>query len=89
MKYSPAKFFTAYFLGKLTITLAGVFLGGWAGDFIEKSLGLSPQTTFILSIAVSILLTVIITVILLKVDMDKLLEKYLHRKPKDIQEQQI
>jgi NADH:ubiquinone oxidoreductase subunit H len=89
MKYSPAKFFSAYFLGKLTITVAGVFLGGWAGDFIEKSLGLSPETTFELSIVVSILLTVIITVILLKVDVDKLMEKYLHRKPKETQEQQI
>lgn len=27
MKYSPAKFFTAYFLGKLTIAVAGAFLG--------------------------------------------------------------
>jgi membrane protein DedA with SNARE-associated domain len=89
MKYSPAKFFSAYFLGKLTITVAGVFLGGWAGDFIEKSLGLSPETTFVLSIVVSILLTVIITVILLKVDVDKLMEKYVHRKPKETQEQQI
>jgi membrane protein YqaA with SNARE-associated domain len=91
MKYSPVKFFSAYFLGKLTITVAGVFLGGWAGDFIEKSLGLSPATTFILSIVISILLTITITVILLKVDVDKLMEKYLHHKPKEPQpqEQQI
>jgi membrane protein DedA with SNARE-associated domain len=91
MKYSPIKFFSAYFLGKLTITIAGVFLGGWAGDFLEKSLGLSTTDTFILSIVVSIVLTVIITVILLKVDMDKLMEKYLHHKPKEPkpQEQQI
>ena len=75
MKYNPAKFFTAYFLGKLTITVAGVFLGGWAGNFIEQALGLSPEITFILSIVVSIILTVIITVIMLKVDVDKLMEK--------------
>ncbi|HSV50260.1 MAG TPA: VTT domain-containing protein [Candidatus Acidoferrales bacterium] len=86
MKYNPVKFFSAYFLGKLTITVAGVFLGGWAGDFLEKSLGLSTTSTFILSIVVSIILTVAITVILLKVDLDKLLEKYLHRKPKETQE---
>lgn len=91
MKYSPAKFFSAYFLGKLTITVAGVFLGGWAGNFIEKALGLSPETTFVLSIVVSIALTVIITVVLLKVDVDKLIEKYLRHKPKEPkpQEQQI
>jgi membrane protein DedA with SNARE-associated domain len=86
MKYNPVKFFSAYFLGKLTITVAGVFLGGWAGDFLEKSLGLSATETFILSIAVSIILTVAITIILLKVDLDKLLEKYLHRKPQEKQE---
>ncbi len=89
MKYNPAKFFTAYFLGKLAITVAGVFLGGWAGNFIEHALGLSSEMTFILSIAVSIVLTVIITVFLFKVDVDKLMEKYLHRKHKTTQEQQI
>ncbi len=86
MKYSPAKFFTAYFLGKLSITVVGAFLGVWAGDFIEKALGISPQTTFILSIVVSVILTIVITVILLKVDVDKLTEKYLHHKPAAEQE---
>lgn len=89
MKYNPAKFFTAYFLGKLTITVAGVFLGGWAGNVIENALGFSSEMTFILSIAVAIVLTVIITVIILKVDIDKLMEKCFHRKPKETQEQQI
>ena len=87
MRYSPVKFFSAYFLGKLAITIAGVFLGGWAGNFIEVHLGLSSTTTFILSIIVSIILTVVITVILLKVDVDKLMVKYLHRhKPEANQE---
>ena len=87
MKYSPVKFFSAYFLGKLAITVAGVFLGGWAGNFIEKWLGLDSTTTFILSIIVSIVLTIAITVIILKVDVDKLIEKYLHRpKPETTQE---
>jgi membrane protein DedA with SNARE-associated domain len=89
MKYNPAKFFTAYFLGKLAITVAGVFLGGWAGNFIEHALGLSSEMTFILSIVVSIILTVIITVIILKVDVDKLMEKIFHRKHKEAQQQQI
>jgi hypothetical protein len=86
MKYSPVKFFGAYFLGKLLITTAGVFLGSWAGETIESWFGLTPDATFILSIVVSIILTVIITVVLLKVDTDKLAEKYLHRKRKEPQE---
>ncbi len=86
MKYSPAKFFSAYFLGKLSITVAGVFLGGWAGDFIENLFGLSQQSTFILSIVVSVILTIVITVILLKIDVDKLAQKYLRRKSDDAQE---
>jgi membrane protein DedA with SNARE-associated domain len=81
MKYSPTKFFTAYFLGKLTITIAGVFLGGFAGGFVERWFGLTPEATFILSIVVSVILTIAITIILLKVDMDKLAKKYFHRKP--------
>ena len=86
MKYSPAKFFGAYFLGKLSITVAGTFLGGWAGGFIENWLGLSQETTFILSIVVSVILTIIITIILLKVDLEKIAEKYLHHKPGVVQE---
>ena len=86
MKYSPSKFFASYFLGKLSITIIGVILGYWAGGAIERRFGLSPDTTFVLSIVVSIILTVIITVILLRVDMDKLAEKYMHRKHKESQE---
>jgi membrane protein DedA with SNARE-associated domain len=86
MKYSPVKFFGAYFLGKLSITIAGVFLGGWAGNIAENWLGLTPDATFILSIVVSVVLTIVITVVLLKVDVDKLAEKYLHRKRSESQE---
>jgi membrane protein DedA with SNARE-associated domain len=74
MKYSPAKFFTAYFLGKLSITIAGVFLGHLAGDAF--SAWLSPTVMVILSIV----LTVVITIILLKVDLGKLAEKYMHKR---------
>ncbi|MCW4000649.1 MAG: VTT domain-containing protein [Candidatus Bathyarchaeota archaeon] len=80
MKYSPAKFFCSYFLGKLSIALVGVFLGEIAGDFLAN--WFSPTESFILSIVVSIILTIIITYIILKVDLAKLAEKYLHRKPK-------
>lgn len=76
MKYNPSKFFLSYFLGKFAIAVAGVFFGSFAGNLAEDWLGLNQTTTFILSIVVSIVLTVAITVILLKVDMDKLFEKY-------------
>lgn len=88
MKYSPAKFFSAYFLGKLTIAVAGVFLGTWAGNFVEKTFGLSTEMTFILSIVASIVLTIVIMVIMFKVDVCKLKQKYLnHNSP--VQEKQI
>jgi membrane protein YqaA with SNARE-associated domain len=80
MKYKPAKFFVAYFLGKFAIGIMGAFLGGFAidifGDFMSSEA----------IIAISIVLTVIFTIILLKVDISKLAEKYLRRKPKTDQE---
>jgi membrane protein DedA with SNARE-associated domain len=76
LKYSPAKFFLSYFLGKLTIAVAGAFLGG----FMESSFSGLLSTE--LMIAISVVFTIVITIILLKVDMSKLAEKYLHRKPK-------
>jgi membrane protein DedA with SNARE-associated domain len=79
MKYSPAKFFSAYFLGKLTIAVAGAFIGQEANNLFSG--WLSPDEMFVTSIVVSIVLTVAITVLLLKVDLGKLAEKYLHRKP--------
>jgi hypothetical protein len=77
MKYSIPKFFTAYFLGKLTIAVAGALLG----NVIETSFaGLLNSTSMIV---VSIVLTVVITVILLKVDFGKLAERFLKKKPKE------
>ncbi len=74
MKYSPAKFFSAYFLGKIVITIPGAILGNFAGDIFSAYL--SPVALVI----ISIVLTVVITIILLKVDVGKLAEKYLKRK---------
>jgi membrane protein YqaA with SNARE-associated domain len=74
MKYSPAKFFSAYFLGKIVITIPGAILGNFAGDIFSAYL--SPPVMVIISIA----LTVIITVILLKVDVGKIAEKYLKKR---------
>ncbi len=82
MKYSPAKFFTAYFLGKLSITVAGAFIGQEASNLFSG--WLSPEAM----IVISIVLTIMITVVLLKVDVSKLAEKYLHRKTKAQAEQQ-
>ncbi len=74
MKYSPTKFFSAYFLGKIAITIPGAILGNFAGDIFSAYL--SPVAMVILSIV----LTVIITIILLKVDVNKLAEKYLKKR---------
>ena len=83
MKYSPAKFFTAYFLGKLSITVAGAFLGQEASTLFSS--WLSPEAM----VAISIVLTVVITIILLKVAVGKLADKYLHRKPKETQQKAL
>ena len=85
MKYSPAKFFLSYFLGKITITIAGAFLGNIAGDILSK--WFNPEASFIISIIVSIILTVLITIIILKVDFTKLTERYFKHKPKERQEE--
>jgi uncharacterized membrane protein YdjX (TVP38/TMEM64 family) len=74
MKYSPTKFITAYFLGKLSITIAGAFIGNKAENYF--STWLSPEAM----IVISIVLTIIITIILFKVDFNKLAEKYMKRK---------
>ncbi len=74
MKYSPAKFFLAYLLGKLSITIVGAFLGNTLGSTF--STWLSPEVMIVISIA----LTIVVTVILLKVDLGKLAERLLGRK---------
>jgi membrane protein YqaA with SNARE-associated domain len=74
MKYSPAKFFSVYFLGKLSITVVGAFLGAWTGTTFSE--WLSQSETF----ALSVILTIIITVIMLKVDVGKLAQRILKKK---------
>ena len=69
MKYNPAKFFTAFFLGKLSITIIGAFLGSWTGKALAEYLSFDGM------IVLSLVLTIIISVILLKVDVNKLAEK--------------
>lgn len=74
LKYNPAKFFTAFFLGKLSITVAGAFLGSWTKSAFSE--WLSPEAM----IALSIGLTIVITIILFKVDVGKLSKRFLKRK---------
>jgi len=74
MKYNPAKFFTAYFLGKVTITIVGAFLGAWTEHV------LSPFLSQEAMIVLSVILTILITVILLKVDIGKIIENIFKRK---------
>jgi membrane protein DedA with SNARE-associated domain len=74
MKYNPAKFFTAYFLGKVTITIIGAFLGTWTEHV------LSPLLSREAMIVLSVILTILIAVILLKVDIGKIIEKIFKRK---------
>lgn len=74
MKYSPAKFALAYFLGKITITVAGAFLGNIAGGLFSNWISQEVM------IVASIVLTIIATLILFKVDLGKFTEKYLKKK---------
>ena len=74
LKYSPVKFFSAFFMGKLSITVLGAFLGSWTKSTFSE--WLSPEAMIVLSIV----LTIVVTVILLKVDVGKLAQRFLKRK---------
>jgi membrane protein YqaA with SNARE-associated domain len=69
MRYSISKFFIAFFLGKISITIVGAFLGAWTRSTFSELFG--PEVTIILSVV----LTIVITVVLLKVDVGKLVER--------------
>jgi uncharacterized membrane protein YdjX (TVP38/TMEM64 family) len=69
MKYNIGKFFAAVFFGKLSITIAGAFLGSWSRNTFSE--WLSPEAT----IAISVILTIIVTVVLLKYDVTIPLDK--------------
>ncbi len=74
MKYSPAKFFAAFFSGKIIITVIGASLGGWTGEVF------SPFISQEVLAVISITLTIVITILLLKVDTAKIIEKLFRRK---------
>lgn len=73
MKYSPIKFYLSYFLGKLSITIAGAYLGRFSQQFLAP--WLSPE---ILAVS-SVILTILVTVVLLKVDVAKIAKKIFRR----------
>jgi len=74
MRYNPVKFYLAYFLGKLSITVAGAYLGRLGEHFLAP--WISPEMLMV----ASIVLTIIATVVLLKVDVGKIAERVLRRK---------
>jgi membrane protein DedA with SNARE-associated domain len=71
MKYNPAKFALAYFVGKLSIAVLGAFLGGFGDQFLS---GYVSQTVLVI---ISIVLTIAITALLLKVDLSRIAEQIL------------
>jgi membrane protein DedA with SNARE-associated domain len=76
LKYNPAKFFLAFFAGKLSITIIGAYLGRLSERFFTSVI--SQEVLIILSIV----LTIVITIVLLKVDVEKTARKVLGRKTK-------
>jgi len=74
MKYSPAKFFAAFFSGKIIITIIGASLGSWTGEVF------SPFISQEVLAVISITLTIVLTILLLKVDTAKIIEKLFRRK---------
>jgi len=72
-KYSPYRFFIAYFSGKLIITIVGAFVGCWTGQRLSE--WLTPEVT----IASSLILTIVITILLLKFDLNIIMEKITKR----------
>jgi uncharacterized membrane protein YdjX (TVP38/TMEM64 family) len=74
MKYNPAKFILAFFLGKISITIIGAYLGNWGESTFSS---LTSQAAMII---ISVVLTIVVTIILLKVDVRGILERILKRK---------
>lgn len=74
VKYNPAKFFSAYFIGKLSISLLGAYLGKWVLENFTEWISTEMM------IVISIILTVVVTIIMFKVNFKKLAERILKRK---------
>jgi uncharacterized membrane protein YdjX (TVP38/TMEM64 family) len=74
MKYNPAKFLLAFFLGKISITIIGAYLGNWSESTFSSVISQEAM------IIISVILTIVVTIILLKVNVGKILERILKRK---------
>ena len=72
-KYSPIKFFVAFFAGKVLITTFGALMGNALGQVLTVNFG------DIGTVIVSATLTVLVTVVLIKVDLEKLVERVYNR----------
>jgi membrane protein YqaA with SNARE-associated domain len=73
LRYSPAKFYLAYFLGKLSITIPGAYAGGILKERFEPLIGQEAMTI------ASIVMTIVITIILLKVDVNRVVQNIKRR----------
>jgi membrane protein YqaA with SNARE-associated domain len=73
LRYSPAKFYLAYFLGKLSITIPGAYAGGVLKERFEPLIGREAMTI------ASIVMTIVITIILLKVDVNRVVQSIKRR----------
>ena len=62
-RYSPVKFFVAYFLGKALISIGGAYLGQRAALTFESLL---PTNEYI---ALTVVLSIVLVVVLVKVDL--------------------
>ena len=78
LKYNPIKFYLAFFVGKLSITIIGAYLGNLSQDVLSPLINQQTLTV------ISIVSTIVITVVLLKVDFGKITEKILKRKTKTV-----
>jgi len=74
LKYNPAKFYIAYFFGKLSITIVGAYMGRLGQQLF------APWISSEILMVASIVLTIAIAIVLLKVDVGKLAERILKRK---------
>jgi len=68
LRYSPAKFYLTYFLGKLSITVPGAYMGGVLKEHFMPLIG---QEIMVIA---SIIMTIAITVVLLKVDVNQIMQ---------------
>lgn len=72
-KYSPVKFFAAFFAGKIIITILGAFMGNALGQVLVVNLG------DVWTAIVSAVLTILVTIALIKVDLEGLAEDVWNR----------